>query len=86
MLADAEVVVAANTSTAQTFKGFVLVDPDLNRQPRRITVCFSNRGTQGGDAVRWIPNGRVFRDGAAWSGEIAALYVELAPMEAQILA
>jgi hypothetical protein len=36
--------------------------------------------------VQRISNARVFTDAAAWSGEVAALYIELAPMEAQILA
>jgi len=86
ILADAEVVVVANASTTQPFTGFVLVDPDLNRSPRRMVVLFSNRGTSGGDFVRLIPEGRIFRDGAVgWSGEIAALFVRLDPMEAQVL-
>ena len=87
ILSDAEVVVAANTSTTQPFKGFILMDSDLNRQPRRMSVSFSNRGAQGDEAVRIIPDGRIFRDGAAMApGEVAALYVELSPMEVQILA
>ena len=52
-----------------------------------MSVSFSNRGTQGDKAVRIIPDGRIFRDGAAMApGELAALYVELSPMEVQILA
>ncbi len=87
ILSDAEVLVVANTSTTQRFKGFVLVDADLNRQPRPMSVCFSNRGTRGGDTVQLITDGRVFRnDAVVAAGELAALFVDLAPMEAQILA
>ncbi len=86
ILADSEVVLVANTNTGQSFEGFVLVDPDLNRAPRRMSVRYSNRGKTGGDVVHLIPNARIFQAGAAvWSGEIAALYVELDPMEAQVL-
>jgi glycosidase len=86
ILSDAEVLVVSNTSTTSAFKGFVLLDADLNRQPRRMAVCFSNRDTQGGDAVQLIPDGRIWRDGAVTSGELFALYVELQPMEVQVLA
>jgi len=87
ILGDTEVLVAANTSTTQPFKGFVLLDPDLNRRPRYVSVQYSNCGKTGGDQVRTIGDARVFKEGAAaWSGEIAALYVELEPMEVQVLA
>jgi glycosidase len=87
ILSDTEVVVVANTNATQAFKGFVLVDPDLNRQPRRMSVRFSNRGTQGGDLVQVRAGARVHRDGGVTPpGELTALYVELAPMEVQILA
>ncbi|HLP14686.1 MAG TPA: alpha-amylase family glycosyl hydrolase [Bacteroidota bacterium] len=87
ILSDAEVVTVANTDTKQAFKGFVLLDPDLNRQTRRLEVRFSNYGKTGGDDVAWIPNGNIYVNGNyAWSGEIAAIYVELDPMEVQILA
>ncbi len=85
VLADAEVVVVANTHATERFKGFVLVDPDLNRQPRHVSVCFSNRGTTGGGTVTHIPDARVF-GATTWAGAVAAVFVDLAPMEAQVLA
>jgi glycosidase len=87
ILSDAEVLVVANTHTTERFTGFVLVDADLNRQPRQMSVRFSNRGTEGGDTVRLVADGRIFRDGGATApGGLAALFVDIAPMEAQILA
>jgi glycosidase len=87
ILSDAEVVVVANTSATQPFKGFVLVDPDLSRQPPRRSVRYSNRDTQGGDLVHTVTGAWIHRDGGvAAAAELAALYVELAPMEVQILA
>jgi glycosidase len=87
ILSDAEVVVVANTSTTEPFKGFVLQDADLNRQPRRMSVRFSNRGTQGDSTVRIVPDGRIFGgETVTAAGELAAVFVELAPMEVQVLA
>jgi len=57
ILSDAEVAVVANTSTTEPFKGFVLQDADLNRPARRMSVRFSNRGTQGDTAVRLVRTG-----------------------------
>jgi glycosidase len=86
VLSDAEVVTIANTSTKQSFVGFVLVDTDLNRAPRNYSVAYSNLGTAGAGAVQ-IRSGRVV-DGsqpqANWN--IACLYVVLKPMEVQVLA
>jgi hypothetical protein len=87
ILGDAEVITVANTNTIQAFKGFVLLDPDIHRQARRVDVKFSNYGKTGGGQVTWIPNGNIYVNGSfVWSGEIAAIYVELDPMEMQILA
>jgi glycosidase len=87
ILSDAEVLVVANTHTTERFTGFVLVDADLNRQPRRMSVSFSNRGTQGASTVRFVPDGRIFRgETVTAAGELAAVFVELAPMEVQVLA
>ena len=87
ILSDAEVLVVANTHTTDRFTGFVLVDADLNRQPRRMSVSFSNRGTQGDSTVRLVPDGRIFRgETVTAAGELAAVFVDLAPMEVQVLA
>jgi hypothetical protein len=65
----------------------VLQDADLNRQPRLMSVRFSNRGTHGDSTVRIVPDGRIFSgETVTAAGELAAVFVELAPMEVQILA
>ncbi|MBK8475794.1 MAG: alpha-amylase [Opitutaceae bacterium] len=87
VLGDTEVVVAANTDVARAFRGFILVDPDLSRQSLPFSVQYSNAGKTGTGQVQWLAGARIHHDGQpVWSGEVAALYVELEPMEVQILA
>jgi glycosidase len=85
ILFDREVVVVANTSTTQGFKGQVLMDIDLNRPPATFSIAYSNLGKQ---ATRTgaIIRGARFYDAGTQTGvaDIAALEVDLSPMEAQI--
>jgi glycosidase len=46
ILSDSEITVVANTSARDRFRGLVLQDLDVNHPPRRLTVAYSNAGTQ----------------------------------------
>jgi glycosidase len=90
ILAGREVLVVANCqgdAAAPPWRGFVLLDRDLNRAPQRYTVAYSNRGTVGGGDSLTIPNA-VFWDAnnqPGAPGPVAAAFVILAPREVQIL-
>lgn len=76
----------ANCNTIHRFTGFVLQDPDLNQPPRRMAVAYSNVGTTGSGVVRRTPKARFFTGGTqTGTGEAAALFVGLDPMEVQVL-
>jgi glycosidase len=90
ILAGREVLVVANCqgdAAAPPWRGFVLLDRDLNRAPQSYTVAYSNRGTVGGGNSLVIPNA-VFWNAAnqpGAPGPVAAAFVILAPREVQIL-
>jgi glycosidase len=86
ILVDREVLVVANTSTANAFSGLVVVDMDLNQQDSSMTVCFSNLDEPPDATVRVIPDAHFFAEGqpARW-GPTASVPVDLKPMEIQIL-
>jgi glycosidase len=84
ILVDREVLVVANTGRAG-FSGSVLMDLDLNAQPRQMTVAFSNLGTTGKGTVSVVPAARFHRDGQVAVGRAAALPVVLRGSEVQIL-
>jgi glycosidase len=84
ILVDREVLVVANTST-QPFSGAVLVDRDVNARPRQMSVAYSNLGNSGTGTVRQIPAARFHRDGQVFVGPAAALGVNLAGREVQVL-
>ena len=54
ILNDREVLIAANTNPTQSFKGFVLLDLDLNRSIKKMKVAFSNMVTGGEGTVKII--------------------------------
>ena len=85
ILCDTEVVVVANTSTTSVFKGFVLVDLDINRDLGVYSVAYSNLGTAGSGNV--LSKTGLVLDGPqpTQPTSIACLYVILQPMEVQIL-
>lgn len=84
ILVDREVLIVANTGP-QPFSGAVLVDRDINAAPRRMSVAYSNRGNAGTGTVRQLPTARFHRDGQVFVGPAAALRVELAAREVQVL-
>jgi glycosidase len=85
ILSDVEVLVVANTNTQTSFDGLVLQDPDLNRQPRRMLVAYSNLGLAGSATVRVIYDAILF-SGTQPPGksDVSALPVGLAPMEIKV--
>jgi glycosidase len=84
ILYDREVVVAANTG-ALAFSGSVLVDRDLNPNPRPMRAAYSNLGNVAASTVQQIANARFHRDGQVFVGPAAALHVTLAPSEVQVM-
>jgi glycosidase len=85
ILVDREVVFVANTNSTQTFAGWVVVDLDLNRTPRAVSLRYSNLGTTGAGAVQLIQSARFFNQGSVNTADAAAIFVRLEPMEAQVL-
>jgi glycosidase len=88
ILAASEVVVVANTSTAQAFTGHVLVDADLTPAGTMLAVAYSNQtGANAPGAAVDRPAGSVTvqEDGGVSSGPIRTVDVFLRPMEVQIL-
>jgi len=85
ILFDREVVVVANTSTTQPFKGQVLMDIDLNRPPANFSISYSNLGKQDTKTATIIKGARFFDSGNLTGvADIAAVEVSLSPMEIQI--
>jgi glycosidase len=72
ILYDRELLIVANTSTANTFEGWVVMDIDINRSQPSMTVAYSNFNSTGTSNVQII-------------GQTAALFIKLAPMEVQII-
>jgi glycosidase len=86
ILAGREILIAANSHMTGAFKGFVLVDLDTNRSMPLMKVAYSNMGTAGQGNVELINNVNFYdHDVFMGTGNIAALYIELAPMEVQII-
>jgi glycosidase len=85
ILYDREVLIVANTSTTNTFEGWAVMDVDINRSQPAMTVTYSNFNNSGTSNVRIIPNANFYNGTQVTSGQTAALYIKLAPMEVQIL-
>ncbi len=85
ILYDREVLIVANTSTASSFEGWVVMDIDINRSQPTMTVTYSNFDTPGAGNVQIISNARFHANNIVTTADTAALYIKLAPMEVQIL-
>jgi glycosidase len=86
ILAAREVLIVANSSTTNTFKGFVLADTDTNRSLPNMTVAYSNLGTTGTGQMQFFPSVNFYVNNQfTGASEAVALYVVLAPMEVQII-
>jgi glycosidase len=90
ILNDQEVVVVANTSTQDSWRGEVIVDFSLNPKDAVYTVLFSNKGkpTAPGPVTEKAAGSVEITevDGTTTHGPVRALQVDLQPMEIQILA
>jgi glycosidase len=84
ILADREVTVVANCSTAQTFTGAVLRDPNIGTGT--VTVGYSNLETTGTSITGFVDNAE-FYDGSTRTGSGSAVTapVLLRPREIQVL-
>jgi glycosidase len=86
ILAGREIIITANSHTNEPFKGFVLADLDTNRSMPLMKVAYSNTGTAGQGNMELINNVNFYdHDVFTGTGNIAALYIELGPMEVQII-
>jgi glycosidase len=85
ILYDREVLIVANTSTTNEFAGWALMDVDINRAQPLMSVAYSNLNTSGSGNVQIISNANFYTGTQVTSGQTAALYIKLAPMEVQIL-
>lgn len=86
ILAGREVLIVANSSAANPFKGFVLADTDTNRTLPTLQIAYSNLGTTGSGKMQFFPSANFYSGPQlTGTGETVALYVVLAPMEVQIL-
>lgn len=86
ILHEREVLTVGNTSTAAPFTGWVVVDARLNDDQHHFTIEYSNQATAGSGT----PEGRAVRfydaAGAPSEGWARCLYINLAPMEVQVVA
>ncbi|HWB91638.1 MAG TPA: alpha-amylase family glycosyl hydrolase, partial [Puia sp.] len=86
ILAAREVLIVANSSTTDTFQGFVLADTDTNRALPIMTVAYSNLGATGTGKMQFFPAANFYTGSRlTGTGEAVALYIVLAPMEVQII-
>jgi glycosidase len=85
ILYDREVLIVANTSTTDIFEGWAVMDIDINRAQPAMTVTYSNLNTTGTSNVRIIAGANFYNGTQVTTGQTAALYIKLAPMEVQIL-
>lgn len=86
ILFNREILTAANTSTTSPFEGFIVMDLDINWSTPAMTVAYSNLNTPGTGSVQIIENANFYNGPTlTGSGDTAALFVKLAPMEVQIL-
>jgi glycosidase len=86
ILAYREVLVVANTNTTSQWTGWVLVDARINDDSTPFEVVYSNLGTTGAGTPS---SGKVRfyeRDGSSHDGWARRLFVQLKPMEIQMLA
>jgi glycosidase len=86
ILAEREAVIVANSSFNREFAGWVLVDRHINKNGRTLSVAYSNLNNSGSGQVQARDNARFWQNGQmTGSGDAAAVFVQLAPMEVQIL-
>lgn len=80
-----EVIVVANTDTNSRFSGWVLIDARINYDDSEFMVAYSNHNKVGTGTPSSGPMTFYNNDGSSYPGWARRLYVDLAPMEIQIL-
>jgi len=89
ILMDQEIVVVANTDTANPGAVFVIVDNTLNNPGDQLRILYSNQQTlQNPSTVQQRAGGTVVvqeTDGTTGTGPLDCIRVTLAPLEVQIL-
>lgn len=85
ILYDREVLVVANTSTEQSFQGYVLVDADLNRSPKTYYLVHGAAHSSNTGQIILIQAANLYDENViVMTEDSAALNVMLQPMEVQI--
>ena len=89
ILMDQEIVVVANTDTANSVALYVIIDSTLNRPGDQFRILYSNKATpRPPTAVLQLGAGAVQvqeTDGSTGAGPLNCMMVTLAPLEVQIL-
>ena len=89
ILMDQEIIIAANTDTANPSSVYVIVDMTLNNPGNQMRILYSNQqAPQAPSAVQQLVAGSVVvqeADGTTGTGPLNCVRVTLAPLEVQIL-
>jgi hypothetical protein len=89
ILMDQEIVIAANTDTANPSSIYVIVDMTLNNPGNQMRILYSNQqAPQAPSAAQQLVAGTVVvqeTDGTTGTGPLNCVRVTLAPLEVQIL-
>jgi glycosidase len=89
ILMDQEIVVVANTDTANSVALYVIIDSTLNLPGDQFRILYSNKAApQLPTAVLQLPTGAVQvqeTDGSTGTGPLNCMLVTLAPLEVQVL-
>jgi len=89
ILMDQEIVIAANTDTANPSSVYVIVDMTLNNPGNQMRILYSNQqAPQAPSAVQQLVAGTVVvqeTDGTTGTGPLNCVRVTLVPLEVQIL-
>ena len=86
ILNDEEVLVVINTNTKESWSGYVITDSSLNNDGTELKVLYSNYNQSEPALVKIKYNTTINKlDGSMSTGSVSAAYVNLKPMEIQIL-
>ncbi len=85
ILVDREVVVVANSGSSP-FKGSVIIVRDINANPRKMKIAYSNRGSVGSSTTQMLAAANFFSDTGVSTASAALLPIDLKASEIQIFA
>lgn len=83
---DKEILVVINTNTQESWSGYVITDFSLNKEVTSLKILYSNYNKNEPASVSIKYNTVTNKiDGSFTTGNVCAAYVNLRPMEIQIL-